>query len=237
MSSKSREEFAAAHRICASLNLHDAIDGHMSYRAACDCDEMLLSPYPLHWSEVTNTAIVRVNLSTKSVIYPKNYNVDVPAWSLHHPLQSLHPRHSCFIHAHPPFATAITCRRDGRVLPIHQNCLSICSDITYYDNYDGEIEDEATGIDIAKQMESNSIVMLKSHGVVTGGANPAHALKRLYYLERACQYQILAERTNIELCDLSHLLSSAETHAPDPEGESHATRLFAAWWRTVEKLS
>lgn len=231
------DEFAAAHRICAFLELHDAIDGHMSYRATQSADEMLLSPYPLHWSEVTNSTVVHVELNSKNVLHPENYEVDAPAWALHYALQSRHPRHHCFIHAHPPFSTAITCRSDGRVLPVHQNCLSICSDITYYNQYDGEIENEETGFEIAKQMGSSSIVMLKSHGVVTGGSNPAHALKRLYYLERACQYQILAEAREDELCDLSHLLRSDESHERDPDGESHATRLFSAWRRVVDKLA
>lgn len=228
------DNFATAHRLCAHLDLHDAIDGHMSWADPKAAGEFLLSPYPLHWSEVTADSVLRVRLKDGRVLSHNISELDAPAWSLHSALQEFHSRHSCFIHAHPPYATALTCRQNGRLLPIHQNCVPILSDISYFDEYEGELTDQSLGTNVAEAMGRSSHIFLKSHGVITAGRDPAHALKRLYYLERACRYQILAEAAGEQLSDLSGLIPHEANNMPDLPEESHATKLFSAWRRVFD---
>src|SRR4051812_4225767 len=100
---------AAAHRICALNGFHEAIDGHMSLRSGPAREEMLLSPFPLHWAEVTASSLPRVRLADGTVL-EGDYQLDRPSWCVHSALQRQHPIHRCFIHCHTPYATALACR-------------------------------------------------------------------------------------------------------------------------------
>ncbi|TNM59914.1 class II aldolase/adducin family protein [Aliirhizobium smilacinae] len=228
-------QLAAVHRICARLDLHEAIDGHISMRLEDD-KQMLVSPYPLHWSEVTASSIPTLDLTNGDVV-AGDYALDRPTWCVHSGLQRLHPRHRCFLHVHSPYATAISCRKDGRLLPIHQHLIGLYNDIAYYDDYEGEVITEEYGERLARAMGEKSIVFLANHGVVTGGLTPAKAFKRLYYLERACKFQILAESGNATLKFLEKSVVEAFSSEPDSEAWGHDDNFLAAWMRILDRES
>ena len=211
-----RRQIAALHRICARLGLNEAIDGHISVRPLAVSDQILMSPYPLHWSEVKATTIPVLSLADGSVI-SGTYKLDQPTWCVHAGLQRNHPRHRCFIHVHSPYATAIGCRINGRLLPTHQHLIELYNDIAYYDEYEGEVLEEEYGNRLARAMGDKSILFLANHGLVTSGLTPAKAFKRLYYTERACMFQILAESGQAALRLVDQSLLKATTRELDSD--------------------
>jgi ribulose-5-phosphate 4-epimerase/fuculose-1-phosphate aldolase len=61
--------------------------------------------------------------------------------------------------------------------------------------YNGLALDGAEGERIARAMHGADVVFLGNHGVIVCGERIAWAYDDLYYLERACMHQVLAQST------------------------------------------
>ena len=76
------------------------------------------------------------------------------------------------------------------------------------------------------------VVFLANHGVVVCGPQLAHAYDDLYYLERACQAQVLAQSTGRPLAPVNADLAARV--AAQTQGERLQSELFfEALRRTV----
>ena len=94
-----------------------------------------------------------------------------------------------------PYATALTSIEGGRLEPIHQNALRFSGRIAYDDAYGGLALDAAEGDRLAAALGGRLILFMANHGVITTARTVAAAFDDLYYLERACQNQVLAMST------------------------------------------
>src|SRR5256885_7212816 len=79
-----------------------------------------------------------------------------------------------------------------------QNAIGFHDDIAYVD-YQGLALDYAEGERLARALGGKSVLMLRNHGVLVIGGSAAQTFERLYFLERACQAQVLALSTGRKL--------------------------------------
>jgi ribulose-5-phosphate 4-epimerase/fuculose-1-phosphate aldolase len=79
-----------------------------------------------------------------------------------------------------------------------QNALGFHDDIAYVD-YQGLALDYGEGERLARALGGKSVLMLRNHGVLVTARSAAQAFERLYFLERACQAQVLALSTGRKL--------------------------------------
>jgi len=84
--------------------------------------------------------------------------------------------------------------------------------------------------------DETSVVMLENHGVIVIGHDPAEAWSRLYFLERACQVQILAQSTGRPLIAVPDdvVRATAEQMQRDDVGPG---KLFEAVKRRLDRES
>src|SRR3546814_12532951 len=118
--------------------------------------------------------------------------------------------------------------------PISQNALRYYNDVAYDGSYNGLASDLEEGARMARALGAKRVLFLANHGVVVVGPNIARAFEDLYYLERACQVQVLAQSTGRPLRRVSDNIAGATfkddgkqpnyTHAHYP----HLKRLQAA---------
>ena len=73
-----------------------------------------------------------------------------------------------------------------------QNALGFHGDIAYAD-YRGLAFDYHEGERLARALGDKTVLILRNHGVLVVGPSVAHAFERLYFLERACRAQLLAQ--------------------------------------------
>ena len=86
---------------------------------------------------------------------------------------------------------------------------------------------------MAKALGDKRVLFLANHGVVVVGPNIAKAFEDLYYLERACQVQVLAHSTGRPLRRVSDNVAGATFK--DPAAEMHyAERHFTALKRLLD---
>ena len=107
---------------------------------------------------------------------------------------------SVVLHTHMPHATALTLTA-ARALDtgLSQTAMRFHGRVAVDANYNGLALDMTEGERIAHAMNGADVVFLGNHGVIVCGERVDYAYDDLYYLERACQVQVLAASTGIAL--------------------------------------
>jgi ribulose-5-phosphate 4-epimerase/fuculose-1-phosphate aldolase len=73
-------------------------------------------------------------------------------------------------------------------------------------------------------MQGKDVAFLGNHGVIVCGPRLAHAFDDLYYLERACLLQVLAQSTGRPLAPVDAALAARV--ARQAQGEREQSELF-----------
>lgn len=205
-----RVDLAAALRYAVRLGLHEGVCNHFSLALSEDGNEFLVNPQGLHWSELRASDLVRVR--TDGTIVSGAGPVEDSAFYIHGRMHAARPDARAILHTHMPYATALTSVEGGRLLPLNQNALRFTDEIAYDDDYGGLAMDASEGDRLAAALGDKRILFMANHGVAVAGADLASAFDDLYYLERACQNQVLA-------------MSTGRPLKPAPDAEIRAARV------------
>lgn len=190
---EARIDLAAAFRLAVRFGLHEGICNHFSLMLPGAEDCFLLNRYGLHWSEITASNLLVVDGEGR--VLEGEGEAERTAFYIHSRIHRANPRAVCVLHTHMPYATALTSIRGTRLEPISQNALRYYDDVAYDDLYNGLVHDNAEGDRLAAALGDKRVLFLANHGVIVVGRTVAEAFDDLYYLERACQVQVLAMST------------------------------------------
>ena len=134
-------------------------------------------------------------------------------------------RKACVLHTHMPYATALTLTEDRALdTMLSQNAMRFHGRIAIDAKYNGLALDASEGERIATAMQGADVAFLGNHGVVVCGPRMDHAYDDLYYLERACQAQVLAASTGRPLVPVAAGL--AQRVCEQTLGERMQSELF-----------
>ena len=194
---KERIELTAALRWAARLGLNEGICNHFSFAVAPAGDQFLVNPLGYHWSEVIASDLVLADKDRN--ILEGSHQVEDTAFFIHSRLHLANPKARCILHTHMPFATALCLLEDRRLEMVSQNAIRFYKRISYVAEYKGFALDNAEGDRLAGRMEQHEVAFLGAHGIVVTGESIAEAFDDLYYLERACQAQVIALSTHRKL--------------------------------------
>ncbi len=190
---EARTDLAAAMRIAARWGINEGVNNHFTMRVPGTDDRFLMNPGGMHWSQVSASDVLMVDLEG-AVVEGAGEPVGT-APKIHIPMHLRHPRGGCVFHTHMPWAAALCSIQGGRLEMCHQNSLRFYQDVAYDDDFNGLAMESDEGERMAKACASKSILFLANHGVVSVSESVAEALDNLYYLDRACQIQVLAMST------------------------------------------
>jgi ribulose-5-phosphate 4-epimerase/fuculose-1-phosphate aldolase len=191
-----RVDLAAAFRLAVRMDLHEGVCNHFSFMLA-DGKRFLLNRYGLHWSEVSASNLL--TLDAEGNVLEGEGEYEKTAFYIHSRIHLAHPRATCVLHTHMPYATALTLIENGRLEMVEQNALRFYDDIAYDDTYNGLVVDNAEGDRLARALGTKRVMFLANHGVIVVGPSVAEAFDLLYYLERACRLQVLARSMHAKL--------------------------------------
>jgi ribulose-5-phosphate 4-epimerase/fuculose-1-phosphate aldolase len=186
-------DLALALRAAAQHGLGEGVCNHFSIALPQRADWFLLNPRGLHWSEVRGEDIVLVDAQGERLA--GRHPVEPTAMFIHAAVHRIAGK-ACVLHTHMPYATALTLT-DQRALDttLSQNAMRFHGRIAIDDRYDGLALDASEGERIARAMGGADVAFLGNHGVIVCGEKIAWAFDDLYYLERACTHQVLAQST------------------------------------------
>ena len=229
-----RADLALALRAAAHHGLAEGVCNHFSVELPDQSGRFLLNPRGLLWHEVQADDIVLVD--TAGTVLAGRHPVESTAMFIHAAIHRV-ARQPCVLHTHMPHATALTLTTDRALDPaLSQTAMRFHGRLAVDAHYNGLALDVAEGERIARAMlvdgGAADVVFLANHGVVVCGPQLAHAYDDLYYLERACQAQVLAQATGRPLAPVHADLAARV--AAQIQGERLQSELFfEALRRTV----
>ena len=188
-----RADLALALRAAAHQGLSEGVCNHFSVAVPGDGTQFLINPRGLHWSEVQAEDIVLVDAEGQRLA--GRHAVEPTAMFIHAAVHRIAGK-SCVMHTHMPYATALTLTA-GRALDpaLSQTAMRFHGRLAVDRHYNGLALDRHEGERIAHAMAGADGVFLANHGVIVCGERVDWAYDDLYYLERACMAQVLAQST------------------------------------------
>jgi ribulose-5-phosphate 4-epimerase/fuculose-1-phosphate aldolase len=217
-----RDELALALRAAHHHGLGEGVCNHFSVALPQRPDLFLLNPRGLMWSEVQAADIVLVDAQGRRLA--GRHEIEPTAMFIHAAVHRI-ARKACVLHSHMPHATALTLTEDrGLDTTLSQNAMRFHGRVAVDAAYNGLALDNSEGERIAGAMQGADIVFLGNHGVIVCGERIDYAYDDLYYLERACAVQVIAQSTGRALKPVDP--SIAARVAKEANGERLQSELF-----------
>lgn len=217
-----RADLALALRAAAHHGLAEGVCNHFSVELPDGSGRFLLNPRGLLWSEIQADDIVLVNAAGD--VLAGHHAVEPTAMFIHAAIHQVAGK-ACVMHTHMPYATALTLTHDRALnTTLSQNAMRYHGRVAVDANYNGLALDTAEGERIARAMQGADIAFLGNHGVVVCGERIDYAYDDLYYLERACQVQVLAESTGRPLAPVDAAIAARV--GEQVQGERLQSELF-----------
>ena len=216
---QARIDLAAIFRMAARLGMHEGVCNHFTFMLDATPGDttggtaggrhFLINPKGVHFERITASSLLVIDEAGRTV--EGHGRPPTSGYAIHTRIHLNHPSAKVVLHLHAPYSTALTAIRGGRLEMIHQNAARFHGEIAYDDHYNGIADATAEGDRMAAAMRGKRIMFLANHGVVVVGETIARAFDDFYYLERACQVQVLAMQTGRELNVMSDAMARS-TH-------------------------
>lgn len=222
---QARIDLAAALRTASRMGLGEGICNHFSAEVPERPGHFLINPQGLHWSEVTPADLVLVDAAGRKV--SGKHEVEPTAFFIHGAAHRSKSQAKCVLHTHMPYATALTVIEGGRIEPVSQTALKFYGRDAYDGEYNGLALDAAEGKRIVAGLKNADILFLSNHGVIVTGPRIDVAFDDLYYLERACQLQVLGAGTGNPLKAVPEAIArkTAQQMTDDTQARLHFVAL------------
>jgi ribulose-5-phosphate 4-epimerase/fuculose-1-phosphate aldolase len=183
-----RIDLAAAFRMAARLQMHEGVCNHFSMMLSGR--RFLINPKGTHFARITAGGLLVIDEHGKTL--EGTGRPTMTGHAIHTRIHLGHPLAKVVLHLHAPYSTALTAIRGGRLEMVHQNSARFFGDVAYDDDFNGIAVDTHEGDRMAEAMAGKRILFLANHGVIVVAETVARAFDDFYYLERACQVQLLA---------------------------------------------
>jgi ribulose-5-phosphate 4-epimerase/fuculose-1-phosphate aldolase len=186
-----RVDLAAAFRLAAMNDWHEAVANHLSLAVSDDGKQFLMNPRWKHFSRIRASDLMLLDSNDPETMNRPDAP-DLTAWSIHGRMLARVPQARCIIHLHPPYATALASLAEPEILPIDQNTARFYNRVAVDTDYGGMANTDAEGDRLGSLLGNKQIMMMGNHGVLICASTVAEAFDLTYYLERACRNLMLA---------------------------------------------
>jgi len=181
-----RVQLAACYRIFAMLGWTEMIYNHITVRvpttASGDEKQFLINPFGLHYSEVTASNLVKINLKgevldrSKHRINPAGFVVHA---TLHDGIEGAH----CVMHTHTTAGVAVACLQSG-LMQTNFYSAQLHNMVAYHD-FEGITIHADEGPRVLKSIGNKQAVILRNHGLLAWGGTVPETFAILWTMQRA----------------------------------------------------
>lgn len=219
---QARLDLAACFRACARAGLAEGICNHLSAMVPGRDDLFLVNPYGYAFEEITASRLLICDFHGR--VIAGDGVPEATAFYIHARVHKNVPRARAAFHTHMPNATALAMLEGPPLVWAGQTALKFYGRTLVDEHYNGLALDEREGDRIAASIGNADVVFMRNHGVMVVGASIAEAWDDLYYLERACEVQRLAQATGRSLLAVPPELAEL-TYQQMRDGDRSAARL------------
>jgi ribulose-5-phosphate 4-epimerase/fuculose-1-phosphate aldolase len=186
-----RLQLAACYRIFAMLGWTEMIYNHITVRlpdsVSGDDKQFLINPFGLHYSEVTASNLVKINLKG-DILDGSKFPVNPAGFVLHSTLHDGIDGAHCVMHTHTTAGVAVASLKDG--LSQSNFYSAQLHDMVAYHDFEGITVHMEEGPRVLKSIGNKRAVILRNHGLLSWGSTLPEAFAILWTLQRACEIQM-----------------------------------------------
>jgi ribulose-5-phosphate 4-epimerase/fuculose-1-phosphate aldolase len=224
-----KRDCALGYRLFAAQKWGDLGDGHISARdpERTDCFWMLRYGVSYHAAMVSDLVLVG---PSGELVEGEGF-INIAGYYIHQPILEARPDLVSAAHVHTGWGTPFSA--EARLIkPISQESCIFFEDHALWDDEEVQVQSVEAGRRIATAMGQNRAIILRNHGLLTGGDSVAEAVGSFIYMERVAEVHmkarnskpISAESARFAKEDLTKLgvgraayASMLTRHIPNPE--------------------
>ena len=185
---EARVDLAAAYRLVALYGWDDLIFTHLSARVPGPEHHFLINPYDMMFEEITASSLVKIDVDGQPV-GASAHPVNPAGFTIHSAIHMARDDAQAVMHLHTPHGQAVSAMACG-LLPHTQTAMIAAHDVAYHE-YEGIATDLEERERLVADLGARHAMILRNHGTLTVGDSVASCFLRLYFLERACEAQVL----------------------------------------------
>ena len=185
-----RVQLAAAYRIFDHMGWAELIYNHISLRAPGEEGRFLVNPFGLHYSEVTASNLVKVDVGG-NIIGHSDWPINPAGFTFHGAIHATHAHAHCVMHVHTTPTMAVCCLEDGLSFT-NFYAAHLWGKIAYHD-FEGITVHHEEGKRILASAGDKPVLLLRNHGPVVIGQTLPMAFSYMWVLQRACEVQLASQ--------------------------------------------
>ncbi len=186
-----RVELATCYRIFAMLGWTEMIYNHITVRLPGSVTggqtQFLINPFGLHYSEVTASNLVKVDVAGH-MVEGSGAKVNPAGFTVHAAIHSGVPDAHCIMHTHTTAGVAVACLEGG--LQQSNFYTAQLHNMVAYHDFEGITIHADEGPRLLKSMGHKPALILRNHGLLVWGQTVPQAFAILWTLQRACEVQL-----------------------------------------------
>ncbi|MBS0580531.1 MAG: class II aldolase/adducin family protein [Proteobacteria bacterium] len=186
---EARVRLAACYRIFAHLGWTELIFNHITLRVPGPETIFLINPFGLHYSEITASRLVAIDLEGRPV-RPTEYPVNLAGFVTHSAIHGHVPAAHCVMHTHTTTGSAVASLSSGLSHDTFYGA-QLYGRVAYHD-FEGVTVNPDERSRMLASIGDKRVVILRNHGLLTWGESVEEAFMWLWTLQRACDIQIAA---------------------------------------------
>jgi ribulose-5-phosphate 4-epimerase/fuculose-1-phosphate aldolase len=233
---KLRVELAACYRIFDHLGWTEMIFNHITMRVPGPEHHFLINPFGLHYSEVTASNLVKIDLDGK-IVGHSDYPVNPAGFVIHSAIHAAVPDTLCIIHTHTTAGLAVASSKRGLV-PTNFYSAMVYDSVAYHDFEGPSVHDDEKPRLVAS-LGTRRALILRNHGLLVHGPTIADAFDLHYRLQRACDVQLatsaIDEGIELPRAIIDRFPVLRGERLTQTMGAPVAQRMFEAMIRLVDK--
>lgn len=229
-----RVDLAACYRIFAMLGWTELIYNHITVRIPGPDKHFLINPFGLHYTEVTASNLVRVDLQG-NIVGHSDWPVNPAGFTVHAAIHDGIPGAHCVMHTHTTAGMAVACSQGGLSMSNFYSA-QLHGKLAYHD-FEGITVHADEGPRLVRNIGDRPAVILRNHGLLTWGDTIHRCFAVLWLLNRACEIQLatLAMGPAIEVPEAIQRRCTADSLQFDPRFGG-GRDMFDALVRQVDRL-
>ncbi len=229
---KARVELAACYRIFDMLGWVEMIFNHITVRVPGPEVRFLINPFGLHYSEVTASNLVLIDVDgnpVRETSWPVNRAGFVIHSAIHGAVKDAH----CVMHTHTTNGVAVSCLEEK--LSPHNFYGAMLHGKVAYHEFEGVTVDPGEQERLVRDLGDKPVMLLRNHGLLAWGPSVPEAFLWLWTVQRACDVQITAAQAGAihPIRDGVFLQTVRES---GPAEKRTCDDVFAALQRKVDKI-
>ena len=191
---QARLQLAACYRVFAMLGWTEMIYNHITIRLPDSVSgsekQFLINPFGLHYSEVTASNLVKINLAG-DVLDGSPYPVNPAGYVLHSTIHAGIEGAHCVMHTHTTAGVAVACLPDG-LSQSNFYSAQLHGMVAYHD-FEGITIHAEEGPRVLQSIGTKPAVILRNHGLLAWGQTLPQTFASLWTLQRACEIQLATQ--------------------------------------------